>query len=131
MSRTFIKHPKCKKSVNASTISRLKDSYGYDLEDGDMFDLEESLEHLETEVLDELGLWLEPSIQLNTGGIWIYTQEDDTTVLSGYDWETYVEYVVDIAAESEDDESFKQAYKSFIERIIDMNGVDDDEDDDW
>ena len=99
-----------------ATVHQLNESDG----EFDMFDIEESyLSELENECLDQLGLWLEPSIQGNQGGIWIYTQGDDETVLEGYDYESYVEKCIDIALDSDNEEEFKSRYTQFINSIID------------
>lgn len=89
-------------------------------EEFDMFDIEESyLSELENECLDELGLWLEPSIQGNQGGVWIYTQGDDDIVVDSYDYASYVEKCIDIALASDNEEEFKSRYTQFINSIID------------
>ena len=115
MKRRFIKQPQ---TIQCATIASFKEAWQN--EELDTFDLEEEyLVSLEDEVLDEMGLWLEPSTQGNAGGIWIHTKGDNETVVDGYNYPTYVDEVTDIALSCENDAEFKQQYKAYVESLMD------------
>lgn len=72
-----------------------------------------------TDVENKLGIWLEPSIQGGQGGIWFYSSEDDSTLASDYDYQTYNDNVISIALDSKNVTEFRNKYKSFVQSILD------------
>lgn len=107
------------KSKSKSMIAKIKSLDWDDISYDEMFDIEaDYLDGLEDDALDEMGLWIEPSIEGNHGGVWIYTKENDDTVVDGYDYGSYVHSVIGLALDSNDDEDFKNSYKDFISSIM-------------
>lgn len=72
-----------------------------------------------TAVENKLGIWLEPSIQGGQGGIWIYSSEDNSTLASDYDYQTYNDNVISLALQSKNATEFKNEYESFVQSILD------------
>jgi hypothetical protein len=72
-----------------------------------------------TAVENKLGIWLEPSIQGGQGGIWFYSSEDDSTLASDYDYQTYNENVLGLALQSKNVTEFRNKYRSFVQSILD------------
>lgn len=72
-----------------------------------------------TAVENKLGIWLEPSIQGGQGGIWFYSSQDDSTLASDYDYQTYNENVLDLALQSKNATEFSNKYRSFVQSILD------------
>jgi len=81
------------------------------------------LESIQQEVENALGIWLEPSIQAGRGGIWFYSSEDDSTLASNYDYQTFNEDTIDMAIESKNKTEFKKRYQDYLENIL--NGDED------
>lgn len=71
-----------------------------------------------TDVENKLRIWLEPSIQGGRGGIWFYSSEDDSTLASDYDYQTYNDNVLSIALDSKNVTEFRNKYKSFVQSIL-------------
>jgi len=78
----------------------------------------EKLESIQQEVENALGIWLEPSIQGGQGGIWFLSNEDDSTLASNYDYQTFNNETIDIAIESKNKTEFKKKYRAYLENIL-------------
>lgn len=118
MKRTFKKSPVVA-SESLDAIQRFKaidwDNVSYE----EQFDLEmDYLSDIENDVLEGMGLWMEPSVQGTKGGIWIMTMEDDETVVDGYDYGDYVNAVIDIALDCDNVEQFKHRFEDFINDLM-------------
>lgn len=99
-----------------------------DAEDGidslyEQTDAGEKLQNIQYEVEDALGIWLEPSVQAGVGGIWFYSSEDDSTLVSDYDYQTFNEDTIDIAIESKNETEYKKRYKAYLENILEEYSV--------
>lgn len=115
---------KSKSKRKSSMIAEVKSIDWDDISYEEQFDIENQyLADLETSVLDDMGLWIEPSVQGTQGGVWIYTKEDDETIVDGYDYASYVDSMIEMAIDSDDDEDFKNKYKEFIQDISSDNDL--------
>jgi len=76
------------------------------------------IEGLQNQVEDKLGVWLEPSIEGGMGGIWIYSNKDDSTLAENIDYEGFNEDVLDAACNSKNKTEFLKWYKSYLESLI-------------
>lgn len=75
-----------------------------------------------SEVEEERGLYVEPSVQAGSGGVWIYDQNNNMeTVASDYDFYEFDEGIIDAALESRSEAQFKQKYSKFLDEIIAEN----------
>ena len=100
-------------------IQRFQDLNWDDMDQDEQFDAEyEYLSPLEDKVLTEMGLWIEPSVQGDRGGVWVYTEGDDETVVDGYDYQDYVNEVIDIALDSKNEADFKQKFSSYVTGLM-------------
>jgi len=81
------------------------------------------LESIQQEVENALGIWLEPSVQAGRGGIWFRSSEDDSTLVSNYDYQTFNEDTVDMAIESKNKTEYKKRYKAYLENILEEYAV--------
>lgn len=90
-------------------------------------DAGEKLESVQQEVENALGIWLEPSIEGGMGGIWFLSSEDDRTLASNYDYQTFNEETIDMAIESKNKTEFKKRYKSYLENILNEYAFEEDE----
>jgi len=75
-------------------------------------------EGLQSQVEDKLGVWLEPSIQGGMGEIWIYSNDDDSTLAEDIDYQGFNETVLDAAYSSKNKTEFMKWYKSYLESLI-------------
>ena len=78
----------------------------------------DNLSDLECKVCDKHKVWIEPSVQGGQGCIWIYSSEDDSTIVEGYDYQTFVQEVCSIALASNTDEEFVDGFDKYMERLI-------------
>ena len=88
-----------------------------------------ALESICLSVEAKLGIGLEASVQAGQGGIWFYSSEDDSTLASNYDYQTFNDNVISLALESRNKTEFSNKYKDFIQSILDdpYYAADDDE----
>lgn len=92
----------------------IKDDEDFDFEEWE----EQNLYELEQKVYDDFDIWIEPSTQCGMGGIWIYSNEDDETIVAGYDYQTFVQCIEDIALKCNTDEEFISEFKQYIRGLI-------------
>jgi len=72
-----------------------------------------------TKVEKSLNLYVEPSVQAGTGSVWIYDESNnDKCVLSGYDYMTFNDNILDLVFQSKNVTEFKSAYKEYLLSII-------------
>lgn len=76
------------------------------------------LENVCLEVEDSMNLYVEPSIQGGVGGVWIYDNTDNSTLVEDYDYESFNSRVIDIALSSTNKSNFKQKYKKYLQNMI-------------
>ena len=76
----------------------------------------EAITNICYEVEEKLNLYLEPSVQAGSGGIWIY-DEDGTTLAEGIDYAGFNKDVIDMAIESRSKKEFVAKYKEYLEHI--------------
>lgn len=69
------------------------------------------------EVEEELGVWLEPSIQLGYGGLLVFDANDK--VVASCDYGNFNSDVIDLALTSDSESSFKKQYKDFLHFLMD------------
>ena len=69
------------------------------------------------EVEKELGVWLEPSIQLGQGGLLVY--DADNNVVADYDYADFNSAVIDFALSADSESEFKKEYKDFLRYLMD------------
>lgn len=84
---------------------------GTDAADKVLYDYQQPIE-------DELGIWLEPSVQAGTGGIWIYSSDDDETLASNVDYQNFNDHCLYLVFSSDSGEEFKEKYKEYLESLI-------------
>lgn len=71
-----------------------------------------------SEVEDSMNLYIEPSIQGGAGGVWIYDNTDQSTLVEDYDYDSFNSRVLDVALSSNNKSNFKQKYKKYLQNII-------------
>lgn len=69
------------------------------------------------EVEQELGVWLEPSIQLGQGGLLVFDADDN--VVADYDYADFNSAVIDLALSADSESEFKKGYKDFLHYLMD------------
>lgn len=69
------------------------------------------------EVEKELGVWLEPSIQLGQGGLLVFDANDN--VVADCDYENFNSDVIDLALTADSESEFKKKYKDFLHYLMD------------
>jgi len=69
------------------------------------------------EVENELGVWLEPSIQLGQGGLLVFDANDN--VVADCDYEDFNSDVIDLALTADSESEFKKKYKDFLHYLMD------------
>lgn len=69
------------------------------------------------QVEDKLGLYVEPSVQVGMGGVWIY-DSDNSTVVEDYDFETFDDEIIELAIQSKSEADFRNAYQNYLEGLI-------------
>lgn len=69
------------------------------------------------EVEQELGVWLEPSIQLGQGGLLVFDADDN--VVADYDYADFNSAVIDLALSADSESEFKKEYKDFLHYLMD------------
>lgn len=69
------------------------------------------------EVEKELGVWLEPSIQLGQGGLLVF--DADNNVVADYDYADFNSAVIDLALSADSESEFKKEYKDFLHYLMD------------
>ena len=69
------------------------------------------------EVEKELGVWLEPSIQLGQGGLLVFDADDN--VVADYDYADFNSAVIDLALSADSESEFKKEYKDFLHYLMD------------
>ena len=84
----------------------------------ELTDVGNKLQLIQQDVEDKMGIWLEPSVQAGTGGIWVYSKEDDSTLASNYDYQTFNEDTVGIAINSKNEAEYRKAYKQYLQNIL-------------
>lgn len=103
----------------ASVIKQLAADYE---EVGDpMYEMTDSGEYIDTlcgQVHDKLNLYVEPSVQGGSGGVWIYDNATNETVVGGYDFETFDEEILDIAFSAKNATDFKRKYAQYLKSLI-------------
>lgn len=77
-----------------------------------------TLENVCLEVEDSMNLYVEPSIQGGVGGVWIYDNTDNSTLVEDYDYELFNSGIIDIALSSNNKSNFKQKYKEYLQNMI-------------
>jgi hypothetical protein len=80
----------------------------------------DNLYELEQKVYDKYNIWIEPSVQCGQGGIWIYSNDNNEPLIEGYDYQTFIQEVRNIAMLSNTDEEFIDGFDKYIERILDL-----------
>lgn len=111
------------KSIRKSPWMSLMNKLQSELEEGidplyEQTSVGEELDTVCRSVEDKLGVYLEPSIQGGFGGIWIYSKEDDSTLVENYDYQDYNDEVINIALNSKTKREFQTNYKQFLQSII-------------
>ena len=69
------------------------------------------------EVEKELGVWLEPSIQLGQGGLLVFDADDN--VVADYDYADFNSAVIDLALSADSESEFKKEYKDYLHYLMD------------
>lgn len=69
------------------------------------------------EVEKELGVWLEPSIQLGHGGLLVFDANDN--VVADCDYEDFNSDVIDLALSADSESEFKKKYKDLLHYFMD------------
>lgn len=69
------------------------------------------------EVEKELGVWLEPSIQLGQGGLLVFDANDN--VVADCDYEDFNSDVIDLALSADSESEFKKKYKDLLHYFMD------------
>ena len=69
------------------------------------------------EVEKELGVWLEPSIQMGQGGLLVFDADDN--VVADCDYEDFNSDVIDLALSADSESEFKKKYKDLLHYFMD------------
>lgn len=69
------------------------------------------------EAEEQLGIWLEPSVQGGHGYIWVY-DSDSNTLVESIDFESFDSDVIGIALRSKSPSDFKRKYTSFLKQLL-------------
>lgn len=71
------------------------------------------------DVEKSMNLYVEPSVQGGTGGVWIYdSANNDEILVQGYDFELFDSNIIDIALASKNMTEFKRRYQNYLQNII-------------
>ena len=65
-----------------------------------------------------MGVWLEPSVQLGQGRIWVYSSNDDTCLAEDIDYASFNKSIINLAFTAKSAAAFKKEYKAFLKRSI-------------
>lgn len=69
-----------------------------------------------------MNLFIEPSIQGGSGGVWIMKADTGDELVSNYDYTTFNDAIGDIVFEVSSAEEFKRRYREYLERLIARHG---------
>lgn len=111
--------PKSRKSPWTSVLKQLEadcEKYGDPL-----YEQTEAGEYIQNkciEVENSLGVWIEPSVQAGTGGVWIYSKDDDTALVEDYDYQTFNDGILDLVVRSSNLSEFKKKYKAYLKELL-------------
>lgn len=95
--------------VDFSVVSNLDDFEEWEIN---------NLSELEERVYDKHNIWIEPSVQGGMGGVWFYSNEDDMTLVSNYDYQTFVDSIREICMECETEDDFVNKFDAYIGGIL-------------
>ena len=106
--------------------AKVKKQIEFDFHDGydPLYELTKEGEYINDicmEIEQEQGVWLEPSVQLGNGGIWVYSTSDDHCIADNIDYASFNEAVINLVIQSKSEQDFKIKYKFFLKDIIDSH----------
>lgn len=90
-----------------------RDDYDPDEQD----DYTEFLDDVCRSIEDKMGLYIEPSVQGGQGGVWIYDNDTNDTLIEDYDYETFHDEIIDLAINSSSKKEFITKYKNYLEGL--------------
>ena len=74
------------------------------------------------DVDSDMNLFIEPSVQGGSGGVWIMKEDTYDGLVSNYDYATFNDEIGDIVFEVSSAEEFKRRYREYLERLIAQHG---------
>ena len=104
----------------ANLIEQLKADLNEDEETDPIYEQTEGgvmLTEVCEEVEENMGIWLEQSIQFGFGEMAIFNEDDD--LVASCDYQSFNSTVIDLALKSKSESSFKKQYKNFLLSLMD------------
>lgn len=110
--RKFVNKPN---RTNWKSLVKHLTSEDYDLDEQDEYT--EFLDSVCLSVEEKMGLFVEPSVQGGQGGVWIYDNDTNDTLVEDYDYETFNEEIIDLAINSSSKKEFITKYKNYLKGL--------------
>ena len=99
-------------SITWRSLVKHLTSEDYDADEQDEYT--EFLDSVCMSVEEKMGLFVEPSVQGSQGGVWIYDNDTNDTLVEDYDYETFNEEITDLAINSSSKKEFITKYKDYL-----------------
>lgn len=102
-------------SITWKSLVKHLTSDNYDSDEQDEYT--EFLDNVCLSVEEKIGLFVEPSVQGGQGGVWIYDNDTNETLVEDYDYETFNEEIIDLAINSSSKKEFITKYKDYLKGL--------------
>lgn len=113
---------KLRKNIKASEGNWIDEDDFYNMDPEEFW--ETYLSGAEWELSDELDIYIEPSIQLGAGSIYIHDESDDDNESIGVDYQEWIEHEQALAGEADSAAEFKDMMREYIRGLMKDAGWD-------
>lgn len=110
-----------------SELSELTEEYSNPLYDCSDDDCVSYFEGISYQVEEEMGLYVEPSVQAGEGGVWIF--RDNVPVAEGIDYEDFCYRLIDIYLESSSPADVKLQVGNYYESLLEEYAPEEEDED--